>query len=302
MIIEHVVDNRVFLFGLDGLYREAMRPHERGELLGCARRVAETLQVIASDVPIEGYYAEDEQLTEYFRLMRTLQEVPEDETPRVASLPEFKRLRAVASSPIYGHPQYDRKLLPKGCDPLSQALQESSDWTVAGLTDDAAKIARETDDISLVGLAARIEDAVILAATRESTILYAFPMILGREDPNPPRIEYVWKVDEDLARQGKRFVEEFNALFGKELPLPCPAEAGNYWNAYDPYGILGRCARLGSDDSCPTQHYHWAIYSDAAGKLVVQEFWSPEVWTTQRYTFALSPDGGCPDIQLGARN
>jgi hypothetical protein len=286
---------------MDDLYRQAMKSHERGELLECTRRVAETLQITASDVPIEGYYAESEQLTEYFRLMRTLQETPEAAMPRVESLPEFKRLRDVASSPIYGPVQDVEKLLPRGCDALSQALlQEIPDWTVAGLTAAAARIARETDDISLVGLAARIEDSVLLAATRESVILYGMA-ILGLEDPNAPRIEYIWKVHEDLARQGKTFVQSFNALFGNELPLPCPEEAHRYWHAHDDNQILGRCARLGSDDSTyPIQHYHWAIYLDAAHKFAVQEFWSPDVWTTERYKFAMSPDGGCPDLQLKA--
>jgi len=60
-----VVDDRVFLLGLDQLYREAMKWHERGELLTCARRVAATLGVSPADVPIEGYYGEDEDLAEY---------------------------------------------------------------------------------------------------------------------------------------------------------------------------------------------------------------------------------------------
>ena len=41
-----VVDNRVFVLGLDKLYRDAMKQHEREELLLCARRVAEVLQVV----------------------------------------------------------------------------------------------------------------------------------------------------------------------------------------------------------------------------------------------------------------
>lgn len=36
--------------------------------------------------------------------------------------------------------------------------------------------ARETDEISLVGLAARAQDAVVLTATRESVALYALVM------------------------------------------------------------------------------------------------------------------------------
>ena len=31
-------------------------------------------------------------------------------------------------------------------------------------------------------------------------------------------------------------------------------------------------------------HYHWAICTDWGKESVVQEFWAPEVWTTERYT------------------
>src|SRR5690349_8990226 len=64
-----VVNNRVFLLGLDELYREAMKRHERDELRRCARETASSLSVDPADVPIEGYYSEDERLTEYFRIV-----------------------------------------------------------------------------------------------------------------------------------------------------------------------------------------------------------------------------------------
>lgn len=70
-----VVNNRVFLLGLDELYRESMKTHERHELLICARETADALSVAPADVPIEGYYTEDEDLTEYFRLVRALQDL-----------------------------------------------------------------------------------------------------------------------------------------------------------------------------------------------------------------------------------
>ncbi len=69
----HVVDNRVFLLGLDDLYRRAMKWNEGFELLRCAREVAWALHVQPAAVPVEGYYAEDEHLTEYFRVLRALQ-------------------------------------------------------------------------------------------------------------------------------------------------------------------------------------------------------------------------------------
>lgn len=49
-----IVDNRTFLLGLDKLYRDAMKRHERGELLHCARRVAVALQVAPAAGPVAG--------------------------------------------------------------------------------------------------------------------------------------------------------------------------------------------------------------------------------------------------------
>jgi len=290
-----VVDNRVLLLGLDMLYRAAMQPHERGELLACARRVSDVLHAMRANVPVEGYYAEDEQLTEYYLLVRALQDFDEGATPSVAPLLELQRLRDVTSAPLYGRAQYAGKLLPAGRDALSQALLDTfPEWTVAGLTKAACNIAREADEISLVGLAARVQDPVLLTAARESVVLYA-DRVIGAAFP-PPRPQYEWKVDEDLAQHAKRFVDTFNALFGEELPPPDPAHAERYWEAYEANQIFGRCVRLGYDDGAlPLRHYHWAICSSARGELMVQEFWSPEIWSTSRFRSTLRA-GRCPEL------
>ena len=109
-----VVDNRVFLLGLDALYRSAMKHNEGFKLLRCAREVAWTLHVQPADVPVEGYYAEDERLTEYFRLLRALQEEPTSRVAAVERLPAYQRLYEVTSSPLYGRPRNEDKLLPVG--------------------------------------------------------------------------------------------------------------------------------------------------------------------------------------------
>ncbi len=287
-----IVDNRVFLLGLDQLYREAMKEHERVELLGCAQTVAAALGIGPADVPVEGYYAGDQSLTEYFRLMRALQEVEEARTPDVATLPAFERLRDVASAPLYGRPVWEGKLLPVGRDALSQALVDTRpNWTIAQLTAVAYAAARETDDISLVALAARAQDPVVLAALRESVVLYAQWLVLGL----PPRREFIWQVDEEVAKQARRFVDAFNALFDNELPPPMPEQAEQYWVAYDNVRILGRCVRLGANDT-ESLYYHWGICRDPDQRLTVQEFWHPEVWTTERYRRTLELHGRCPHI------
>jgi hypothetical protein len=288
-----VVDNRVFLLGLDQLYRQAIKWHERLELFACAKRVTGALGVAPADVPIEGYYADDAQLTGYFRMMRALQDVDESRTSEVARLPEFRRLRDVTSAPLYGHPQQRGKLLPVGRDPLSQALIETqADWSVERLTAAAHTTAQKTDDISLVGLAARIRDPVVLAALRESVVVYA------EDAPGCPvladRPQYVRKVEKDLAAQAKRFIRTFHELFGEELPPPDPTQAERYWHAHEDNEIYGRCVRLGSNDATePMLHYHWAIYGPE--ESAVQEFWHAEVWTTDRYRSALH-DGRPPDL------
>jgi hypothetical protein len=289
-----VVNNRVFLLGLDMLYREAMKSHERGELLVAAGRVAAALHVTPANVPIEGYYSEDQALTEYFLLIRALQEVGENRTDEVVTLPEFQRLLKVTSAPLFGRPQRAGKLFPVGRDALSQALLDTRpEWTVERLTAAAYALAREFDDISLVGLAARVRDPVVLAAVRESVVLYAEVASLFLA---PSRPQYVWRVDADLAEQARRFIAIFNALFDNELPPPDPSQAECFWHAFMDNKIFGRCVRLGFDDTVsPIRHYHWGICITAAGELAMQEFWHPEVWTTARYRSALR-SGECPDF------
>ncbi|MHC4816849.1 MAG: hypothetical protein ACYTF8_02140 [Planctomycetota bacterium] len=289
-----VVDNRVFLLGLDELYRQAIKWHERQELFTCAQRVVDALGITAADVPIEGDYADDPQLTEYFRMMRALQDVDERRTSDVKSLPEFRRLLDVASAPLYGHPRQRGKLLPVGRDALSQALIDTQpEWSLERLTEAARTVARETDDISLVGLAARIRDPVVLAALRESVVLYAEDVVGCAPLVDQPR--YIWKVEDDLAEQAKRFIPAFHELFGDELPPPEPAQAERYWNAYESEEVYGRCVRIGSNDSTsPVRHPHWAIYGPE--ELAVQEFWHEEVWTTDRCRNALHHHGLPPDL------
>jgi hypothetical protein len=280
-----VVDNRTFLLGLDKLYREAMKKHERTELRECARRVAEVLGIEPVNVPVEGYYSDEADLTEYFLLMRALHDVSDKAEPSVRTLSEFNRLAAVTSSPVFGRATPNGRLLPTGIDPLTQALNDTQPrWTVAGLTQAAHDIAIRWNDFSLVGLAARIRDSVVLAAMRESVVLYARRGV-GAAFPLEPR--YIWEVDDDLTRLARRFIDTFNALLGDELPPADAEHAEEFWHACGRNKILGRCVRVGYEDRVtPTQHYHWGIRLSGSGTLEVEDFWSPEIWTTERYRSA----------------
>ena len=289
---EHVVDNRVFLLGLDQLYRERAKRHESTELLTCARAVAARLNVAPAAVPIEGYYAETKELTEYFLLTRGLQSVGEKAAPHVAGMPEFQRLLSVVSSPLYGRPvqeeEEERRLLPVGRDPLSQALHDTGanpidQWTVTNLVERSHQVAREGEDFSLVGLASIARDAVVLAASRESVVLYAERVFVASAPRSIPRIPvYVWRVDEELSRRAKRFVATFNELFDEDLPKPVAKNAALFFVAADVGAVLGRCVCLGGTLQ-PRQFYHWAINRGSGGRPVVEDFWDAERWTTDGY-------------------
>ncbi len=286
-VVTVVVDDRTMLLGLDHLYREAIKPHERGELLRSARAVAARLAVAPADVPVEGYYNEHQDLTAYFLLMRALQQVDRKRTPEVDRLPEFRRLLEVASSPLFGRPLFLRRgteyLLPLGRDPLGDALEGTDDWRVPVLIKAARRNARDSDDCSLVALAALAADPVVLAALRESVVLYADWEL--EMSALPPKEVFVWKVDPELEARARRFVAAFNALFGRLTPLPVPGEANAkaFAAACRDNDIEGRCVRLGQSTDDPPRYYHWAVKRVPGGALAVDEFWDETVWTTERY-------------------
>jgi hypothetical protein len=283
----HVVDNRTFLLGLDELYRERMKRHERDELLQAARGLCRALTLLPYSGPVEGYYAEDDLLAEYFRCMRALQEVPESMRPRVASLPEFCRILDVTGARLYGSPVFTGRLLPSGKDPLAIALEATfPSWTVDELTSVASARARDSGDFSLVGLAALAKDPVVIAALRETAVLYAF-VAIGAAG-GPVTTKYEWCVDPVLAERADRFVSTFNELFDESLPAPTPDHAEVYWTAAGEGETCGRCVRLGYDDSHrPIRNYHWAVTAGSHG-LEVRDFWSTELWTTERFREALA--------------
>ena len=289
---DRIVDDRTFLLGLDALYRDAMKEHERNELLGCAQDVAATLKVEPANVPIEGYYAEDPDLTTYFRLLRALQRQPAMRKAEVESLSQFRRLRDVTSSPIFGRPvlkalEQEDKLLPAGRDPVSAVLSAAStqqECTVARVMAAAPAYAEQSDDYSLVGLACRARDAVVIAAVRESVVLYAERVLATASlAPPQPRPKYIWQVDPALAAAAQRFIDGFNQLFGLELP-PATATYAHIFGLRHP-NIVGRCVCVAQTGDVPPAFYHWAIVQDG-GQYAVHEFWSPEIWTTERYRSA----------------
>lgn len=276
-----IVTDQVFLLGLDELYRDAMKRHESTELLNCALEVVSTLGIEPADVPIEGYYTETPELTNYFQLVRSLQGQPRSRQYEVQSLPAFKRLVEVTSSPLFGTPSDGNSLLPSATDPLTIALDKAfPNWNIETITDTAYNVSLSSDDYSLVGLAALSRDPVVLTALRESVVLYA-TVFLGAAWSDP---EYAWEVATVIEERACKFVETFNRLFEDNIPVPCSENAEQFWDACDHSKVTGRCVRIGIDDSVhPVRHYHWAISYNEKHEHQAVDFWDEEIWTTHRY-------------------
>jgi len=117
---------------------------------------------------------------------------------------------------------------------------------MTNLTNRAYECASGSSDFSLVALAALSRDPVVLTALRESVILYLVA-VLGLSVESEPK--YVWEVDEIIQRRAAQFVETFNELFGERLPRPAPENAKDFWKASKEWKIIGRCVRIGFDES-----------------------------------------------------
>lgn len=280
-----VVDNRTLLLGIDAMYRDYMQRFETKFLLPQVEAIVARLNVSEANVPIEGYYSKSSELTRYFKLMRALQEVQQDSLPLVENLPEFQKILEITTSPIYGTPVQEGKLLPKGRDPLAQALIDTFDgkWQAHKIMRRAYEIALDTNDISLVGLAVQLRDSILITALAESTVLYREDVLAGIFN-----YKYIWKVEDKFANSTNRFIEEFNKLLPKDLglgngiPKAEPQHADWFYGWSTRNNILGRCANLGYNQSSPRQYYHWAI-TKQHDELALDEFWDAKLWTTDNY-------------------
>jgi hypothetical protein len=186
------------------------------------------------------------------------------------------------SSEIFGKGKSDG-FLPQRFDPLYYALQNIPvcEWSIESLTLEAQSISIKNNDISLVGIAAFINDPVLLAALRESVALYG--AVAAGCAMVPPKIVYKWNVEPVLQCKVNKFIKIFNELTYSNIKEANSENVKYFHEAFKDNKIVGRCIYIGYDDTkVPIKKYHWAIKYDTGG-LIVDDFWSEELWTTERY-------------------
>ncbi len=288
-----VVDNRAFVVGLSELFRQEMKSYEVANLLPLAETACEALDLSPAVVQVEGHYTESAELERYFRLIRALQNAEIREVTPGSAKDAIFRLREVLASPAMGRVESKDKLLPRTTSPLSEALLILSNWSIDGLSRQAAQLVRR-DDAGLVAVAAAAGDPVALCVARESMALVADVEFAEIELP-----EFVWAVSERVAEVACRFVSALAETTGILLPEPETTSSHLYGQAARDAELAGRCILIGERFGNPYPYYHWYIDSND-GQLTAKDFWSSNVWTTT--TLRDMPINGRPatGTQVGA--
>lgn len=279
--ITKIVDNRVFLLGLDSLFREAQKQYETNTLLPIVRNIKDDLVLVPQDAPIEGYYTETPELKEYFLIVRTLQTLPKELKDRVKDKKGLQKLLSYTGSKICGRLLEGDRFLPIVVDPLAEALKRTyPEWNIPNLTVVASGVAKEWNDVSLVGLACLANDSCVITALKESAILYGSKVVGSFFDKRKPVFE--WRVDKALEEKANIFIQEFNSLTGFSLPLASAENAAIFFKASSLNEISERCVNIGSNPE-GNKFYHWAIEVDSKRVYFVKDFWDDHMWTTAEY-------------------
>lgn len=272
-----VIDNRKVVIAIDHLFRQYMKRFEKQTLLPATKQLLKELSIEKQTFPIEGYYAESNELKEYFLNIRTLQQLPGDFKKQTQQFKEYKLLSNIFGSSIFGHQRDDYGFLPLRKDAVSLVLEDTplDQWNIENITTKAGEYASANDDYSLVGCACWLKDSVLITCVKESMVLYS-GLILS--DPI-----FEWQVCAELEYRLNLFISEFNKLCNANIRTASPENARYFDKAAELNHITGRCIALGIPTVNQTQHYHWAIRKENNLDYITHDFWSEELWTTERY-------------------
>lgn len=250
-----------------------MKVYEVTTLLPLAETACKAFGLSPAMVPVEGYYAESDELERFFRLIRSLQHAEMREVSSRSGMNAIDRLREVFTSPAMGRVEENDRVLNRTNSPFGAALRLLADWSIDGLSRRAQQLVRN-DDAGLVAVASVTGDPIAIGVARESVALTAHVELAEVDLPH-----FVWAVSKDVARVAGRFVSSLAETTGIILPKPEATSTQVYGQAAREAELVGRCILIGERSGNRYPFYHW--YLDAQnGQLIVKDFWSSHVWTT----------------------
>jgi len=282
MIKERIIGDREVILGLDYLYRNSMKMHERKTLLPCADTLVKKLSIPIEDVPIEGYYSETPELTYYFKLIKSLQNVNIVRRSEISDMKEYQKLLEVFGSPIYGESNFENSIFPHAVDPISTSLKKFSPawWKAVSIINEAYENIKDSNNFSLTGIGILTKDPVVITALRESAVLF---LSVERASPETPKYQYIWSVSSNIENLINMFIYEFNKFIPYKILYANKNNSEYFYNAYEENRLIGRCVCIGKDNSL-NKYYHWAINKkDSSDELNFVEFWDDKIWTTEQY-------------------
>ncbi|MFH1637511.1 MAG: hypothetical protein ABIB71_03745 [Candidatus Woesearchaeota archaeon] len=299
-----IIENFDYFQAVDATVRRYMKAFET-EMLPVAEQALKDAGFPLGNYPVEGYYPETKELTQYFLHVRTLQD---KYTTTVTGA--IQKLHDIYTHPVFGlkqgkpnainptdvyFPEEDLVTISPVVDPVTVASKKiMPNWTIDGIMENVEK---ENLGEGLVGFAYMVDELakgerahfnpVATTMACETTVLSRMKMVV-RGLRKRPQVD--WRVTPEVEGAGKGVIESYSDLMGRhssllrEVPQVTP---DNICGLLDNLPSVFRIVNLNSNLLRDDGHYHWAIdSSEEDGKqkgLVVKEIWSDKVITTEEY-------------------
>jgi len=306
------VDDLVFFQIVDKQIRDAMQEVET-EMLPTAKQALTDTKIPLREFPIEGYYGNKPELTEYFNHLKSLQtKYSETITDSVQRLHDFYSheafglqqavITAINQENVW-NPMSPPAVISPRVDPLTIAISytlpaaTSSSDVYRDLT--IANISRWLEGVEpgkgLVGLGAVVDriatkktgvyDPIATTLARETTVLSAATMMSIGPPPG-------YLVSPEVEEQGNKVIDAYNSLF-EEFGFDARIENVTGKNAMrlnEDLPDMVRVVRIHSTNfpGQDPQFYHWGIkeeFNQKTGDIdhKVIDFWRNQVVTTDMY-------------------
>jgi hypothetical protein len=293
--MEIIVNDRTFVVGMCELFRQEMKVYEVSALLPLAETACKALQLRPAKVPIEGYYAESDELKQFFLLIRALQNTERRKTNSESDMTAIRRLKEVFTCPAMGRTEESDQILPRVSSPFGQALRQLADWSIDGLSRHAQQVVND-DDAGLVAVASVTGDPVAICAARESAALSSDIELAEVDVPH-----FTWAVSDAVINVANKFIASLAKTTGIKLPKADAASSHSYGQAAREAEIIGRCIFIGEQSGNPYPYYHWYIDMQSQ-EPAVKDFWSSHIWTTDSLRQIPTNQRPLPGAQVGAPN
>ena len=271
---------------IDNKLRETMMEFEQKKLLPKARKLLKDSgidELIELELfPIEGYYYKTKKLSNYFNIIRNLQEY-EPIFDRIENTKELKELQIITGNKLFGSiksERYDNSPLPRMKDIMTLCMEDKKlfpeykhhPWNIKKIMNNL--LAFYTGNPNIVELATLINKPECLVAGCETDILYREDvMISGCASPFLLP-EIVWNVDKEVQNMGINIINRLNELTNNNIPTPTEYNNGYYDNLAE----TPRIARLGYQKNTE-EHYYWILERNRD----VRDLYTKDIITTESY-------------------